>query len=323
MAIVLVVLFGVAALVIDLGMARATKARAQVAADAAALAAAEHLSNDDPIDMALFAAASDRAMDLANENLATEPNWAGCIDDEALGVPSDAACVSFDNAENPSRVRVLVVPDSQPALFGALFGADEYTVAGVAEARIARASTTACDGPCTSLTSADLEDIDLGAASDEVLASFVPDPPPDPPAADPTPADLAGECPPPGVYLSVQLPGTECVLASGTYVILGELEVPAETSVTGEGVTVFLGCGDVADSLRRCLPGGENGGRVIGRLGSSMDLDGQTDFANGLALFTDPDNTARSHLIDTWRMTEHWIAVGERESPPRQQGLVK
>ncbi len=278
MAIVLVVLFGVAALVVDLGMARATRARAQVAADAAALAAADVLSTEAAPDRGL---ARRTAQDFAAANLSEAPDWGDCRDDNPLAVQSFATqCVSFDDRDNPSLVRVLVVPESQPALFGAIFGADRYTVSGAAEARVARARTAPCDGPCVSDGAPDLSDPEIfDDVFAEVAATLVPDPPPMPPPTPspplplpPTPVDHLG-CPAPGVYDDVRLRSEPCVLDAGTYVILDELDVPAGAVLTGDDVTIYLGCWDATTGLRRCHPF-EDGGRVDGHLGSSVTLNG-------------------------------------------------
>ena len=83
-AVMTVVIFGIAALVADLGQARVVRGEAQAASDASALAAgnALYLSGTDTADIpgAIAAAHSYAA---ANYDV-TDADWAGCQDPDAL-----------------------------------------------------------------------------------------------------------------------------------------------------------------------------------------------------------------------------------------------
>jgi hypothetical protein len=130
LAIMMVVLLGIAALVLDLGHARETKREVQNAADAAALGAAQ--------DLPVRSAADAEAKSLAATNLSgIVPQWSGCQDSARLATFSSTSCISFDSSF--TRVRVHV-PDSQvDTSFAKILGIDTIGVRAAAEAQIVSA----------------------------------------------------------------------------------------------------------------------------------------------------------------------------------------
>ncbi len=124
-AVFAVVIFGFAAIIVDLGYARAEKARAQDAADSAALAAAAALyASGSPDFVAAVAAAKNNARDVLGRASggAWDAAWSGCVDNAPL--PIDVGCVSFDTTEinNPRQVRVAVPVTPVDSFFGGVFG---------------------------------------------------------------------------------------------------------------------------------------------------------------------------------------------------------
>ena len=137
-----VAIFGVAALVVDLGQARIVRGEAQAASDASALAAANRLyleGKPTPNVEAAIAAAHDFAAD--NYGV-TEADWASCQDPGALTYKAPATsydsksyvateCISFDDADpstsgvQPSTARVVAPLREVNLVFAAALGAAE------------------------------------------------------------------------------------------------------------------------------------------------------------------------------------------------------
>ena len=132
-----VVLFGVAALVADLGQARVVRGEAQAASDSSALAAANalYLAGVPTPD---FVGAVKAAKSYAADNYGvTETDWAGCTDPYALPHrPAGTACISFDKATEPSTVRVVAPIRAVNLVFGSAFGASDIGVSAQAEASL-------------------------------------------------------------------------------------------------------------------------------------------------------------------------------------------
>ena len=114
-----VVLFGVAALVADLGQARVVRGEAQAASDASALAAgnALYLSGRQTADVTgAIAAAKSYAAKTYHVDAAA---WASCTDASALAYAApDTPCISFDDAVQPTKVRVVVPVRGVNLVFG-------------------------------------------------------------------------------------------------------------------------------------------------------------------------------------------------------------
>ncbi len=132
-----VVIFGVAALVADLGQARVVRGEAQAASDSSALAAANalYLAGVPTPD---FASAVQAAKHYAADNYGvTEADWAGCTDPQALPYqPAGTACISFDKAVKPSTVRVVAPLRAVNLVFGSGFGASDVDISAQAEASL-------------------------------------------------------------------------------------------------------------------------------------------------------------------------------------------
>jgi len=135
-ALFCVVLFAVAALVIDYGDGVMGRREAQTAADAAALAAAQDLP-----DTSVAAATARRYV---ASNLGAV-DWTGCVDPGALALRPDGGngCISFDAAR--TRVRVRIPTDTRPVLFGAFAGSTGLKVSASATAQ---RLVAAGGGPC-------------------------------------------------------------------------------------------------------------------------------------------------------------------------------
>jgi hypothetical protein len=128
MVLVLVVLLGTSALVIDLGLARSERRKFQNAADASALGGAQDLP-----DLAVVIA---QATNLGDDNMTKyTPNWATCVDDQPLAqVSVDSPCISFDSSY--TRVRVRIPRQTFPRLLSGIFGSDlSASAAAVAQLR--------------------------------------------------------------------------------------------------------------------------------------------------------------------------------------------
>ena len=141
------VLFGVAALVVDLGLARDTKQASQIASDASALAAATALYPDNT-GVPNFVAAVSAAKSYAEKNFGVNATtgWSGCVDSGAQAYRPDAGnqCISFDAATSPTKVRVVMPSRSVSASFGAVYGASTYTISTDARAVVSSPVSGSC-----------------------------------------------------------------------------------------------------------------------------------------------------------------------------------
>lgn len=150
-AVLAVMLFGIAALVVDLGIARDNRRQAQNTADAAALAAANALyattapKLNQPGD---FTGAVDAAKAYAADNYGTtEAEWASCTNDEPLDFVAPGTgtnCISFDTFLYPRNVLVVVPLRQQPTLFGGVFGYQGVSIGALAQARLDPGARSIC-----------------------------------------------------------------------------------------------------------------------------------------------------------------------------------
>ncbi|MGN6578149.1 MAG: pilus assembly protein TadG-related protein [Nocardioides sp.] len=156
-----VVLFGIAALVADLGQARVLRGEAQAASDSSALAAANQLYLAGTADADVPAAIA-AAHDYARDNYGvTEADWAACQDPGALtytapattyGATSYSAteCISYDDDDadtsgiQPQSVRVVAPVKGVKLVFGSVFGASKLEVSAQAEASLKLDSVADC-----------------------------------------------------------------------------------------------------------------------------------------------------------------------------------
>jgi hypothetical protein len=140
-AVVAVVLFVIAALVVDLGLARDTKRQSQNAADASALAAGNVLYDFDngctlaaPCTAQAVAAAKAFALD--NFGVATS-EWATCTDPTPLPVvPGPGSCISFQLTNPIKNVRVVIPTEAVDTHLGTVAGVEEIDVSTVARAAV-------------------------------------------------------------------------------------------------------------------------------------------------------------------------------------------
>ena len=155
-AISAVMIFILAALVVDLGLARDTKRQAQNGADAAALAAGNALYAGiftSPL-VPKFDEAVQAAKKFAADNYGvTDAEWATCTDPQPLPYsrPGAPACISFEHqadnvhplvndpaldATRPDTVRVLIPTREVETTLGALAGVYAVPIAAPAAARV-------------------------------------------------------------------------------------------------------------------------------------------------------------------------------------------
>lgn len=146
-----VVLFLLAGIVVDLGLARDTKRQSQNAADAAALAGANVLYPDDNalcvdgttapcIDVAWRA-----AVDYAERNF-TDIDWSKCPTPPGghTVAPGSPSCVAFDNLTKPKRVWAVIPPRVLKTSFGALAGIDTISISTRARASVGPENNYEC-----------------------------------------------------------------------------------------------------------------------------------------------------------------------------------
>ena len=136
-AVMTTALFGVAALVVDLGTARVMRNEAQAASDASALAAgnALYLSGRRTADVVGAIAA---AKSFAQKNYGVAAgDWTACEDAGALDHPApDTECISFDDDDEPTVVRVTVPLRTANFVFAPLLGASSVDIDAHAQASV-------------------------------------------------------------------------------------------------------------------------------------------------------------------------------------------
>jgi hypothetical protein len=128
--ILLVVMLGISALVIDLGYAKSEHRKLQNAADSSALGAAQSLATDTE------SAATSQAVTLGNDNLPkySPLNFGGVCDSAPLAIISSAGnCISYSPA---GLVRVRIPEQTFSTLFGGIIGFHTLRTGAVAEAQI-------------------------------------------------------------------------------------------------------------------------------------------------------------------------------------------
>ncbi|GAA4103522.1 hypothetical protein GCM10023066_52370 [Nocardioides kongjuensis] len=130
-ALIAVVLLMTASLVIDLGLARDVRGQAQNAADASALAAGNVLY--DAHGDAQLAVAIAAAQDYAAKNFdVPAAAWGGCKDPGHLTYAPASQCISFDDPDRPSRVRVRVPQRTVKTALAGLMGVSEMKIGAIA-----------------------------------------------------------------------------------------------------------------------------------------------------------------------------------------------
>ena len=128
-AFIFIALVGVAALVVDIVIIHQARLRAQATADATVLAAALDI---DDIDAATLV-----AKDYANRNYdVVDGDWASCADSDALAVATTVPCISIDDSDSPSLIRVRIPDRKVPSFFSSVLGHDGFTVSASAIAEV-------------------------------------------------------------------------------------------------------------------------------------------------------------------------------------------
>ncbi len=140
-AVMAVMLFVVAALVVDLGLARDTKRQSQSAADASALAAGNALYDFDngcSIAAPCITEAVAEAKSYALENFGVAlSEWDTCADPAPLAtVPGPGSCISFDLTPAIKNVRVIVPTETVQTGLGTVAGIDEIDISTIARAAV-------------------------------------------------------------------------------------------------------------------------------------------------------------------------------------------
>jgi len=140
-----VVFIALAALVVDLGMARDTRRQAQNAADASALAAGNVLYRaDGTVDIAGATAAA-KSFALANFGVPSTGWGAGpCSGATPLLVHDDTPCISFDSATKPTTVRVKVPIRAVSTPFAGIWGVSSVPVSAVAQVQFDNPQLAPC-----------------------------------------------------------------------------------------------------------------------------------------------------------------------------------
>lgn len=135
MALLLAVLLGCAALVVDLGFARNKRQQYQGAADAAALGSAQDLPD--------LGGAAGQINGLVTANVPeAQIDWASCSDPNHLEIVSSTSqCVSFDSSF--TRVRVAIPSQQYPTLFGKALLVDSIGVSAQSVAQFMNAGLDA------------------------------------------------------------------------------------------------------------------------------------------------------------------------------------
>lgn len=126
LALMLVVMLGLSALVVDLGIGRVGRRNSQNGVDAAAAASAYELSKGDRTS--LPPSATTVAHQYGDENLGTL-DWGSCTDSGSLD--GTGTCVSFQGL---LHVRVRVPTRTIQTLFGSILGVSQLQTSAVAEA---------------------------------------------------------------------------------------------------------------------------------------------------------------------------------------------
>ena len=128
-AFIFIALLGIAALVIDIVNIHQAKLRAQATADAAVLAAAFDINDLDS------AVAAGKEYAWRNYHV-TDGDWDGCNDPDALAVATSVPCISVDDADDPSLIRIRVPDRDVPSFFASVLGRDGFNVSAAAIAEV-------------------------------------------------------------------------------------------------------------------------------------------------------------------------------------------
>lgn len=138
-AFMMIGLLGVAALVVDIALVNQAQLRAQATVDAAVLAAAQDLED---IPTAIVSA---KEYALRNYDI-TDADWASCTDPTPLPVPTAVSCISIDDADTPTHIRVRLPDRNVSAVFAQVIGHDLFAVSAAATAEVEYTTAGSPDG---------------------------------------------------------------------------------------------------------------------------------------------------------------------------------
>lgn len=323
------VFIGLCSMVLDLGLARDTRGRAQNAADASALAAgnALYLNGAGDVTNAIAAAKSYAATNYE----VSAADWAACIDALALTHHPGTPCISFNSATAPTAVRVSVPLRQIQTPFAGMWGVSSIPVGAAAQIQVTsglarcglcvigtgehalqngsitiNGAGVMINGTLTSSSNGGITVTGTGAAigldgATPLSGTFSPvplanqAPIADPLALMPMPDYSAlvahtNSCTQgPGIYVSL----TACPggMLPGLYVLTGTTS--GNIGVVASGVTLYTVC-STSGVPRPCASTGESGGTLAisgnGYLNITAPTTGQPN--KGLAIVADRKNTA-------------------------------
>ncbi|MGH3318124.1 MAG: pilus assembly protein TadG-related protein [Nocardioidaceae bacterium] len=334
-AVSAVMIFVLAALVVDLGLARDTDRQAQNSADAAALAAGNALYTVGKTPH--FDAAVTAAKEYAAANFGVvEDDWVTCTDSGALSYrPSGGTpCISFDSATAPTEVRVIVPPRTVDTPLAGVIGSTSVDVSAVAQMKLRPDAPARCALCVIGAGPHDLQNGDVVVQGGDVHFNgnvsvgpnglvatdgsitvqgsagggydrYDPDPLQGQPAM---PDPLAFM--PPIAYDHLPLGSQPCsfgsgrygafssscsALPGGLYVITGEWKFTGDEDLIGSGVTLYFTCGSAA-APRPCAPGEAGGWLNAAGNGNIRITAPSTGATRGLAIVYDRNNKSPLHL---------------------------
>jgi Putative Flp pilus-assembly TadE/G-like len=334
-AVSAVMIFVLAALVVDLGLARDTDRQAQNSADAAALAAGNALYTVGKTPH--FDAAATAAKQYAAANFGVdEDDWVSCTDNGALtfrplgGTP----CISFDSDTAPTEVRVLIPPRTVDTPLAGVIGSTSVEVSAVSHMKLRPDAPARCALCVIGSGPHDLQNGDVvvqggnvhfngnvsvgpnglvatdGSITVQGTASGGNDRyDPDPLQGQPAMPDPLAFMPPIG-YDHLQAHSDPCAsgpgrygayssscsgLPAGLYVITGEWKFAGNEDLTGNGVTLYFTCGAAA-APRACAPGESGGWLNAGGNGDIRITAPSSGPTQGLAIVYDRNNTSELRL---------------------------
>ena len=168
-AMLSVVLFGMAAIVVELGHARAVRLEMQSVADASALAAANRLYLTGTADpTAAAAAAKQYAFDNYKIPLAAW-NTGQCTDPSPLAsAAAGTSCISFNSATTPTEVRVFVPAQRVETPLSGLMGRSSLNLSAASNARITPGAGGSCGLCVLGTTTHDVQNGNIAVANGNV-----------------------------------------------------------------------------------------------------------------------------------------------------------
>jgi len=339
-AVVCTVIFSLAAIVIDLGLARDQRRQAQNTADSAALAAAQYLStsanpsqpseaeiaqastianrfvaaNDWPEGVSRFEFEADTStvtVGLASRD--TPTLFAGFVQSAP---PAVSATATASWAMTPTRCAVCVLEDAQLQNGNiAVIGGGSVAIRGSLDSR--RNGSIIISGPGSIGVVGTVPPPGRGFFSPSPIRKIAPfaDPyaalPLPPPGADftapaATPAD--GETCEQGNYVDLE----NCAeVKPGLYVLTGDAKLTGRETLIADGVVLYFTCSERrggATFPRACAAGGEPGATFGGAGNGSVTINAPTTGTyTGFAVLYDRNNTADLRYVGNGALTVNGV----------------